>query len=447
MSRGLARAIVVAVAIANVGSAKESPAPEAVGFDHAKHRAALVKARQAALRCDSCHDAARATASPTHRACFGRCHGKPPARQRSGARARINAHQQKVCVSCHAERDLVALVTRGTALPPVTLPLPVRKRAAGRRDRPFPVDKAFSHVRHRTRVTDCSSCHGGGAQGSPRPPRKAACARCHDGAKAFSMVEARCRSCHLGQRNHVRRHTAPLVRFSHKSHRQRGKLGACAGCHPLTGNGTPLTPARNHAPCSDAGCHREQFKSRTPRICNACHIASEPWRPLHADRGPPAETELGARFNHKAHLSRSKSAALACSRCHKLASGSRELRLPRDHAACMGAGCHQQSTTSAGARPALSECTRCHQHELVRAHQLRRHMAKWSVRTRFRHAPHRAHRGKPVACTTCHRQMMASTGLRDVRPPTKHSCVPCHDGTQAFKITGHGCARCHGGKR
>ena len=39
---------------------------------------------------------------------------------------------------------------------------------------------------------------------------------------------------------------------------------------------------------------------------------------------------------------------------------------------------------------------------------------------------------------------MSLAALYDVPAPAKQTCVGCHDGARAFKITGHGCARCHG---
>ena len=283
----------------------------------------------------------------------------------------------------------------------------------------------------------------------PRRPNKANCATCHDGAKAFAMTEAKCRQCHLRGANRIERHATKLVRFSHKAHQRRRNLGTCSTCHQLTGNGTPLGAARNHAPCADSGCHRNEFKSLRPKICGTCHVARQPWRKLHRDRGAPAETEFGARFSHKAHLAGAKPRLKAtCTRCHQLASGKRELRLSRDHAACIGSGCHARVASVKGsAKPPLSACTVCHKLELVRKQQLKRHTARWSVRSKFRHKNHRSEPGatsKSLPCQQCHTTVRNSVVLRDVGTPAKKTCMRCHDGGSAFKLTGHKCGRCHG---
>jgi hypothetical protein len=63
---------------------------------------------------------------------------------------------------------------------------------------------------------------------------------------------------------------------------------------------------------------------------------------------------------------------------------------------------------------------------------------KWSVRDRFRHQPHPVSR---AACTKCHSNILDADTLDDIDPPAKSACVGCHDGAEAFKITGHRCDR------
>ena len=124
----------------------------------------------------------------------------------------------------------------------------------------------------------------------------------------------------------------------------------------------------------------------------------------------------------------------SCDHCHG-ADGSRGMRLPHDHAACSGAGCHDRAGKSNILR---DDCQGCHVAGLIETRNDVRIAAEWSVRAKFRHAPH------TDACTTCHDSVIDSDALADIAPPTKQTCAGCHDGGQAFKLTGHSCARCHG---
>ncbi len=451
-----AAAVVAVVLFTGHGSAQKAPpAADAVGFDHRGHADSLVEAKVGALTCTGCHDANDPTAVRGHRTCFGKCHGASPRKLRKRGRYRIDWKRKKVCTACHSEAALVALRDNNKKPPKVTLPLPKRAKDRKLSVGVYPVGVGFSHARHKSRSkAPCASCHKRimrSLNNRPQRPKKPECASCHNGAKAFAMTEARCRQCHFQAGTRIQRHATKLVRFSHKAHMGRGKLAACATCHQLTGNGTPLAAARNHAPCSNSGCHRDDFKSLRPKVCGACHVAREPWRPLHRDRGWPDETEFGARFSHKAHLSGSKPRMKAtCGRCHQVRSGKRELRPPHDHSSCTGQGCHARTAkVRGGAKPPLSECGKCHKLELVRKHQLVRHTARWSVRSKFSHAKHRLAKGstKPLACAQCHRSTARAVSLRDVKAPAKAACMPCHNGAAAFKLTGHNCARCHGSDR
>jgi hypothetical protein len=69
---------------------------------------------------------------------------------------------------------------------------------------------------------------------------------------------------------------------------------------------------------------------------------------------------------------------------------------------------------------------------------------RWSVADSFEHAQHRVdpRRKQDLPCGSCHRDVARQA--RPSRPPNA-SCVGCHDGKTAFKVTGHGCRRCHSG--
>jgi c(7)-type cytochrome triheme protein len=182
-------------------------------------------------------------------------------------------------------------------------------------------------------------------------------------------------------------------------------------------------------------CHAEDFGSREPRICGACHNGTEPWRALVADRGPPDSTEFGATLDHGKHPG-------ACERCHALSTSASQLRPPRGHRACTGSGCH---AVTGGPAPALGACERCHRQNLIVDRQAARLAAPWSVRRAFDHATHaRGSGGQPLACEACHVDLSGADVAALATPP-KPSCAPCHDGSTAFKLTGTTCTRCHEG--
>jgi c(7)-type cytochrome triheme protein len=361
----------------------------------------------AAASCDRCHGA-RAPRAP-HARCVG-CH-------RPGA-STTPAPSLDACTTCHV-----------AAYGPVTGP----HLETGT----FAVGAAFSHPRHAARGATCRGCHAavlGTDDASLPAPSMAGCgtAGCHDGTKAFAVVDA-CTRCHRGPPSGTFRPARPDVRFSHERHVARLDGEPCSACHGLDRRGDATPPG--HRAC--APCHAEDFAQLAPTTCGACHIATEPWRPLRPDRLPPDETELGARFSHRSHAT----ASIDCRRCHQLATAVRELRPPRGHASCTGAGCHGRAAAPA---PALTACEACHVLRLIDAREQARQRDPWSVRAAFQHAPHaRDTAGAAVPCARCHRGVEDATDAIAVPTPPKATCAPCHDGATAFKLTGHGCARCH----
>jgi c(7)-type cytochrome triheme protein len=359
------------------------------------------------------------------------------------------------CTRCHVA------VTAGVLRPHL---VPGRYRAS------------FSHARHQARgLDDCRGCHAGvlAAAGSELPaPRTEDCSGCHDGTQAFSVVGPHCRRCHA-ERSPAQESRPPRgPGYSHRAHQERGLDLPCTRCHQLDARGMPLPPAPEHAPCSDAGCHRDQFMAREPEICGACHVGTEPWARLYFQPRPRPDTEFGARFSHRQHQNADIE---TCERCHRERSELRDMRLPPQHATCMGAGCHAQGLSQAGPKAenaakdgaqnnakddaeagaaspepvSLQTCAGCHVLDLVATRHAQRIAAPWSVRARFEHAPHERDpaSGAAVACTTCHTGVVEADSVAAIPGPPKRACRPCHDGRVAFKLTGHGCARCHGQAR
>ena len=456
-ARSIAVAIAIAIAAGAVGLAAAAPAPapapplgpRAVGFEHHLHDRDVVVGGGEALPCARCHPMKNGAliGKPGHAACFGACHGPPPrVTDKPGDRL-------KVCTACHAEATLLAPAARGVPVhyPPYTLdpdfaitvghkrhralacalchagrkPAP-HQRCAGCHDgtgaagrgpamtactgchtpatgAPLPpsilggeinVRGTFSHPRHAARGAEgarCVICHQAlqDTDDNVLPaPAAATCAtaRCHDGAAAFAIT-ASCTRCHRDPDLPGFKVERPTARYAHATHAEVHL--PCAACHPLTPSGEVV--ASGHAPC--ATCHAGDFGRRQPRICGACHNATEPWRPLVADRGPPERTEFGATLDHARH-------PLPCTRCHALTTATTQLRPPRGHRACTGKACH---AVTGGPAPQLPACEGCHRQGLALARQTARLAATWSVRATFDHASHaRGSGGIAIGCDTCH---------------------------------------------
>ncbi len=469
----------------------------AIGFDHNVHDRDVVVSGVESLPCARCHTARAGLliGRPGHAACFTGCHGGPPVKPKRGTKLAISAELKPVCTACHAESALAAPMagTLAVAFPPYKLDAdfaltighkrhaaitcaschtgkagPSHKRCASCHDgaklsghgpamalcqgchqpgsgAPEPprmavatntVTSTFSHPKHAARGgvgARCMTCHGTLSETDdnilPRPTAaNCAIGGCHDGKPTFG-VTANCTRCHQkpppGQFDVAR----PAARFSHAIHNDT-KLG-CTSCHVLGKTGEAL--AAGHAAC--ASCHADDFGKRRPTTCGACHNATEPWRPLVADRLPPDHTEFGASLDHRTHTQ-------PCVQCHSLTTAGAQLRPPRGHRACSGRGCHGV-TGGRGPSPDLNACEGCHQLGLAMKRAAVRAEAPWSVRAAFDHAPHRIARdGSTVACTSCHATLDAPS-LVALPAPTKATCAPCHDGSTAFKLTGTTCSRCH----
>jgi c(7)-type cytochrome triheme protein len=381
------------------------------------------------------------------------CHIMPGA---AGKRAR--GHDR--CVDCHAAGPRSGAVGPADA-PGMDQCQRCHVPAYGRRSGsflvrgPVPVSATFSHVDHAARgAIDCRLCHDSVARSADTElsaPTMASCQTCHDGRAAFSVLGPQCRRCHTAPDAGTDPRPRLQARFDHDTHRVRLGGAPCARCHTLDVRGVPGPPAADHAPCSDAGCHRDEFSAFQPTICGACHVGTEPWRPLHFDRPFRPDTQFGVRFSHRAHLvDRAHRAASegdpGCTDCHGRASRRGGMDVPGDHSACTGAGCHALEGV---VEPGLSDCEACHVAGLREQRERARGQAQWSVRARFRHESHERAPGgdRQVACAECHRGAERATASHDMPTPAKQTCLTCHQGEHAFKVTGHGCVRCHGGAR
>ena len=448
------------------------------GFDHAKH------ASHEQLACAQCHTVTKTgvlSGKPNHATCFGKCHGAvptlPPRGMKRGSNTlEITPARMPVCLTCHAQPSLETGTDRKafTAKPlpgqdDFVLAVGHKRHAAfacaschskaqqhercaschdGTKgkgpgmslcstchlvaDKTLPppdarvlVRSAFSHPKHAARGTKCATCHTmteTDARELPHPTAATcAIAGCHD-AKASFGVTASCTKCHqdvpVGKYDVAR----PDKPFSHLLHTPYIMFLPCTDCHRVEKSGE--VALADHAQC--AGCHADDFGSRKPEKCGACHDATEPWRKLLPDRPSLASSEFGASLNHGKHGG-------DCVTCHRLTTPTQQLRPPRGHGACVGKACHNGSAT-----PAIADCDGCHAIGLDADRETQRAQSQWSVRKRFVHATHE----RGTTCTSCHLDM-SGPDLMSIATPPKPTCAPCHDGTTAFKLTGTGCGRCH----
>jgi len=467
-------------------------ADQPTGFAHIVHDGRIAVSGRDPIACATCHPLGARGAligRPGHSACLGTCHAAPgpgrpsdaavctachPAEQLAARRPAVAfppyqldpdfgltfdhaRHQAAACTTCHAIPGTTAAAPRPharcapchdgrAAAPAMTACAACHPAGTGVNLRPtlasppLAVGAAFDHRRHLSRAPRaaalaCATCHAGLAATADLAlptPGKATCtpAGCHDGVAGFAATTA-CTRCHTAAPTEPYAVHRPIERFDHGAHERRAPLPTCTSCHRLDRGGQPLAP--DHDAC--AACHAADLTATKPTICGACHLATEPWRPLAAALPPRPRSEFGVELAHARH------AAVACERCHQLTTATRELRPPRGHAACADAGCHGDAT---GPAPPLDACVACHGRDREANRDRARAAAPWSVRVRFRHRPHRTHDGQPVPCVTCHGAVAASAAVVDLPSPGKATCAPCHDGVAAFRMTGHGCARCHG---
>lgn len=458
------------------------------GFDHVVHDRNLIVNGGDALACARCHTdkANKLIRRPAHAACFGACHGPLPSPKTPvGDRVKVCAschetltakkppanyliepdfnisfghkqHATVACAQCHDMRDKPAkpaIHARCASChdgakghgPPMTNCTSCHPQGVGKPQPPElatvqnTVTSTYSHTKHAVRGAvgkDCATCHATIRETDdiqlPRPTMKSCgLAGCHDAKAAFATTEA-CTRCHdrAPTRFDVWR---PSERFTHRgNHARVVATMPCKTCHMLTASSE--LRSTGHAPC--AGCHADDFAARQPTTCGACHNATEPWRKLVTDRGPPPRTEFGAMLDHDKHKS-------DCSACHSLRTESAELRTPRGHSGCSGKTCHANST---GPVPRFEDCKACHELGLAAARANTRMEAPWSVRAQFDHKTHaKTTNGNDLACRACH-TTLAGTKLVELATPPKATCLPCHDdGKGAFKLTGTTCKRCHGG--
>jgi c(7)-type cytochrome triheme protein len=472
------------------------------GFDHIVHDRNLDVKGMGTLACSKCHveNKGKLVGKPGHAACFGACHGPPPARPKRGAKLSLGDNE-KVCASCHAPAVLQKPFMG-------KLPVPYPPYAA---EQDFNI--AFGHQQHG--AVACTQCHD--VRGKPaKSAPHARCLGCHDGSGAQGRGKAmsNCAACHpraVGAPQPPELAAARdtvTVTFSHGKHASRSAAGReCASCHAaIKKTDDTELPRPAQADCEAGGCHDgkaafattgscSRCHDKTPdrftvsrpterfthggvhadvvakRACNACHPLSsrgeveivghaacvECHKADFGARQPKtcgachnatepwrklvADRSLPERTEFGAMIDHDKH-KLGCTSCHKLRTAASQLRTPRGHASCIGKGCHENKT---GPVPHFETCDGCHRIGLAAEREKTRLAAAWSVRRTFDHATHqRTPDQQELPCSSCHVQLTGS--VLELATPKKPACLPCHDdGKAAFKLTGTTCGRCHAG--
>jgi hypothetical protein len=437
----------------------------ATGFDHVKHDGVA----NSALTCQDCHATTKTSlVKPGHGACFGKCHGPTPTlkqpaidkrkgvclschteaalagavkqtfTQRPAATPEFQLsighlrHAAVACAQCHATKPLAPHVRCATCHvgsagkgPPMSLCTGCHLPADLTQPAPDPrvlVRSAFSHPRHAARGptgAKCATCHviDSDARDLPHATKQmCSIAGCHDAKAAFPTTEA-CTRCHQDVPAIKFIVPRPDKPFDHTRHLPIVAFVACSTCHPIEKSGE--VGLARHAQC--ASCHDDDFASRDPQTCGACHDATEPWRKLMPDRPSRSTTDFGTSLDHAKHPA-------TCASCHKLTTPDVQLRPPRGHTACSGKSCH---ANAGGPAPSFPFCAGCHELGIAERRVADRVTAKWSARRNFVHA-----------CAACHLDM-SGKDLLSIATPPKSTCAPCHNGVAAFKLTGTTCKRCH----
>jgi c(7)-type cytochrome triheme protein len=380
------------------------------------------------------------------------CHADQKSRKRRKLTAKIPKNDKgdaghKACASCHAKKVRPLMKEcRGCHSLRAGREVAVAKSSTWYNDR---VRYAFWHKAHEkdSRNKDCQACHAnvrvGAGEAVPLPTMES-CESCHNGKVAFDARGTQCRKCHLVPAGLGTPMSAAQSQYKHNVHANAGLALRCDGCHGSSAEGKIKFPGGdNHKPCANLGCHGNDFRRSNSKICTTCHAHSDPWRanPARSPRDRSGEFFVG--FSHKNHDKRIRDQK-GCGTCHPTQAGLPAAAIDPSwlapaHRDC--AACHAEF-----ARPAMSDCGGCHKLEPTSKSAAAETDPKWRVRAKFQHETHRqdARSGQQLGCTACHGDVLSvAPGARIPRPSMK-DCSTCHNGTVAFKTTGHDCAKCHG---
>ena len=287
----------------------------------------------------------------------------------------------------------------------------------------------FPHKVHLS-VYTCSDCHNkifiAKSGKNPHVTMKQmeqgkSCGACHDGSTAFS-VKADCTKCHTVKDIKF----AAADPFSHTFHLT---MFGCYDCHSklfVAGpNARRYTMREMERGNSCGGCHDGKTAFSVKGDCNRCHKKV----------GDIHYKQADALFPHGFHLT-----IYRCGDCHSglFTAGPRRTAytmadMEKKTGRSCGA-CHEGDM----AFSAWGNCDRCHKSTKELSWKV-----KGAGRVIFSHT---FHMGKKYRCDDCHFKVFG-TGTMAKRYTMKQmeegkSCGACHNGKQAFSVTGS-CGRCH----
>ncbi len=247
--------------------------------------------------------------------------------------------------------------------------------------------------------------------------------------------------------------------FLHAYHMKTVGL-ECDTCHVPQKEGSVVLQRPGHDQCTP--CHEEAFNEKlNPKICAQCH---SDFPPTSSDGLFPYPRFKGQRsllidFAHSRHVdpqgrNDSRTGFRAdCAFCHSFDAQGLYAKFPT-HAQCTS--CHAKP----GFKPVLSaksttaDCRGCHAPEEIENPDSATHHAELSAQVltgtyagiRFSHVAHNKVRDEyHVNCTTCHSDVLKSTGLADLTLPKMIDCVGCHDTSKSIpaQYSMSNCNVCH----
>ncbi len=373
------------------------------------------------LKCDDCHDPARAD---------------------------FNEVDIGVCTACHVE--------------PTTYP----------------------HLDHDGGVTDCLTCHAFKYNAEPDSPwdcvrchgpfdtpthsglamhNSIACENCHNPHKPIQETIGRCTDCHEGIKlRHGQPELSGTCADCHGGHKLATEAAACMECHQNAPAKVPATAvfgsaADGHSACVNChephafsaasaarceSCHKRQpvFAQRTAREhrdCSSCHephavraAGDQSCKGCHEDivSTHVVENKSDCISCHDPHPRRVTQLALQCSSCHDDAKNERAFHATKT----VCTDCHQPHRFDLSQIAERTLCAECHSKQVRLTQQIPDHMECQSCHEGTAHAL-----TGPVACASCHAEILSES------PKGHQECASCHEPHSGNVAAATSCTSCH----
>ena len=343
----------------------------------------------------------------------------------------------------------------------------------------------YPHLDHDGKVTDCLTCHAFKFNAEPDSPwdcvrchgpfdtpthsglamhNSIACASCHHPHQAPEETVSACTDCH-GELNvrHGRPELSGTCADCHGGHKLATEAAACMECHQEAPSRVPSTAVfgrgdDNHSACVNChephafssasatrceSCHRRQpvFAQRTAREHRDCSSCHEPHAVRAADDRSckgchedivsthVVENESDCISCHDPHPRRASQLALQCSSCHDDAKSERAFHATKT----VCTDCHEPHDFDLSRAEAPAFCADCHQTQVRLSARVADHSSCESCHGGTTHALE-----GPVACTSCHQDIFSAS------PEGHRECASCHEPHSGNVPPAASCASCHG---